>query len=132
MTAQPEDKGSVISNANKKEPTARTRGLRKKQHNKVNKTTLMDASFEINNDTQNIILRGFRVGNRVVMHCPWCDRMHVHGWGQEDDHRVVEWRVAHHGSNPSFPDSYQISVFRPKDLKGIGYGPLQRGVSHGK
>jgi hypothetical protein len=83
-------------------------------------------------DSQNIILRGFRVGNRVVMHCPWCDRKHVHGWGPEDDHRVVEWRVAHHGSNPSLPDSYQISVFRPKDLKAIGYGPLKGGLSHGK
>lgn len=99
-----------------KKPTARTRGLRNMQHNKVNRPTLTDASSEINDDSQNIILRGFRVGNRVVMHCPWCDRMHVHGWGPEDDHRVVEWRVAHHGSNPSLPDSYQISVFRPKDL----------------
>jgi hypothetical protein len=129
MTAQTEDKESLVSNANKKEPTARTRGLRKKQHNKPNDTRLMDASFEINNnDSQNIILRGFSIGKSVFVHCPCCDRMHVHGWDPADGERVKEWRVAHHGNNPSFPDSYLISVFRSKDLKRIGYG----GASYGK
>jgi hypothetical protein len=37
MTAQTEDKRSVISN--KKEPTARTRGLRKNNNRKINKGT---------------------------------------------------------------------------------------------
>jgi hypothetical protein len=128
MTAQTEGKGTVISNAKQKEPTARTRGLRNMQHNKVNKTTLTDASSEINNDTQNIVLRGFRFRGLVFVHCPWCDRMHVHGWDPTDGERVKEWRVAHHGNNPSFPDSYLISVFRSKDLKRIGYG----GASYGK
>ena len=130
MTAQTDDEGSVISN--KKEPTARTRGLRKNKNSEVNKGSLMDALPRINNDSQNITLRGFSFRGLVFVHCPWCDRMHVHGWDPADGERVKEWRVAHHGNNPSFPDSYLISVFRSKDLKRIGYGLLKGGTSDGK
>ena len=132
MTAQTEAKTSVISNANKKEPTARTRGLRNMQHNKVNKTTLTDASSEINNDAQNIVLWGFSFRGLVLVHWPSCDRMHVHRSDPAEGDRVKEWRVAHHTHNPSFPDSYQISVFRAKDLKRVGYGWVNGGARHGK
>ena len=57
MTTQTEDKRSVISNANKKEPTAGTRGLVKKQYNKGDKSILMDDSSEINNELKLPILR---------------------------------------------------------------------------
>ncbi|SRR5260221_4479774 len=116
----------------KEEPTGKDRGLKKKQDRKTNVSKLTHAASEINNDTQNITLRGFSFRGLVFVHCPWCDRMHVHGWDPADGERVKEWRVAHHGNNPSFPDSYLISVFRSKDLKRIGYGLLKGGTSDGK
>jgi hypothetical protein len=134
MTTQTEDKRSVISNANKKEPTAGTRGLVKKQYNKGDKSILMDDSSEINNELKLPILRGFRVAGLVFGHCPWCDRMHVHGWGRADNSRVIEVRCAHGGHQPPAPSGYRISVFRQMDLKIVGYFPVNKkgGPTHAK
>jgi hypothetical protein len=134
MTTQTEDKRSMTSNADKKEPTAGTRGLVKKQYNKSNKNILMDDSSEINNELKLPILRGFRVRGLVFVHCPWCDRMLVHGWGRADSARVIEVRCAHGGHQPPAPSGYRISVFRQKDLKIVDYPPVKKkgGATHVK
>jgi hypothetical protein len=117
-----------------KEPAAGTRGFVKKQYNKVNKTNIMDESSQINNDPKLPILRGFRVRGLVFVPCPWCDRIHVHGWGRKDSARVIELRCAHGGHQPPAPSEYRISVFRQKDLKIVGYSPVKKkgGATHAK
>ena len=60
----------------------------------------MKASVSNNNDPKPPILRGFRVRGLVFVHCPWCDRMLVHGWGRADSARVIEVRCAHGGHQP--------------------------------
>ena len=84
-----------------------------------NKRTVSSRSFE----KQFPILRGFRVGNLVAAHCPWCDRMHVHGWPREDSARDTILRYAHCDHQPPAPSSYRVSVFREKDLQRVGYFP---------
>src|SRR6266436_3945643 len=78
----------------KEEPTGKDRGLKEIQDNKTNTSKLTHGSSEINNDSRLPILRGFRVKGLVFVHCPWCDRMHVHGWGRTDSARVIEVRRA--------------------------------------
>jgi hypothetical protein len=94
----------------------------------------MKASVSNNNDSRLPILRGFRVAGLVFVHCPWCDRMHVHGWGRADSARVIEVRCAHGGHQPPAPSGYRISVFRQKDLKIVGYPPVKKkgGATHAK
>lgn len=65
------------------------------------------------------ILRGFRVGRMVYVHCPWCDRFHQHGWESEDDGGVITARGAHGKHGPDAPAFYWISVFRERDLTWI-------------
>ena len=64
------------------------------------------------------ILRGFRVGASVYVHCPWCDRMHKR-WERNESSRVITLRVAHGGHEPPAPPSHRVSVFREKDLQRI-------------
>jgi hypothetical protein len=64
------------------------------------------------------LLRGFLVGNLVYVHCPWCDKMHIHGWNPEDNARAVTPRYAHCHSQGA-PGSYWISLFRKSSLKTI-------------
>jgi hypothetical protein len=92
----------------------------------------MDATSRINNDSQYIVLRGSSIGKSVFVHCPCCDRMHIHGWDPASGALVKEWRVAHHTHNPSFPGAYQISVFRTEDLKRVNYGRNEGGAPYGK
>ncbi len=115
-------------------PTAGTRGLVEKQYNKTNDLRIMEDSAEINGNSKPPILRGFRVRGLVVAHCPWCDRMHVHGWGRKDSARVVEVRYPHCGTQPGAPSAYRISVFRMSDLKKTGYLPVNKkgGSTHAK
>jgi hypothetical protein len=105
----------------KKEPTAGTRGFTTEQNKELTPESLNDNSAQSNYDRQFPILRGFRVGKQVYVHCPWCDRMHVHGWNEEDNARVVTFRVPHCCSRPSAPSSYRVSVYRERDLKLAGY-----------
>jgi hypothetical protein len=67
------------------------------------------------------LLRGFMVGNLVFVHCPWCDKMHVHGWDRADNARVVTPRYAHCHSAGA-PGSYWISIFRKRTLETIKQG----------
>jgi hypothetical protein len=53
------------------EPSAGTRGFIKQRKNSASDCDLSDASPEIKSDSQTLILRGFRFGNRVGIHCPW-------------------------------------------------------------
>jgi hypothetical protein len=94
----------------------------------------MKASVSNNNDSRLPILRGFRVRGLVVAHCPWCDRMHAHGWGRKDSARVVEVRYPHCGTQPGAPSAYRIGVFRMSDLKKTGYLPVNKrgGSTHAK
>jgi hypothetical protein len=92
----------------------------------------MDTSSRINKDPQDIVLRGFPIGKSIFVPCPWCDRMHLHGWDPADGARVKEWRVAHHACKPAFPQAYQISVFRTEDLERVNYGQLVGGRRYGK
>jgi hypothetical protein len=62
------------------------------------------------------LLRGFLVGNMVYVHCPWCDKMHAHGWSREDNARVITPRYSHCHS-PGAPGNYWISIFRKRSLK---------------
>ena len=41
----------------KEEPTGKDRGLKKRQNSIINRRKLTDDSVEINNDSQNIVLR---------------------------------------------------------------------------
>jgi hypothetical protein len=118
----------------KEEPTGKDRGLKEIQDNKTNFLKLTYGSSEINGNSKPPILRGFRVRGLVVVHCPWCDRMHVHGWGRKDSARVVEFRFPHCGTQPGAPSEYRISVFRMSDLKKTGYLPVNKkgGSTHAK
>jgi len=110
----------------KKEPTVVTRGSEKTQNSNGNNATLADASTKIKWGSYFPILRGFRIGNQIAVHCPWCDRMHFHGWNAQDSSRVVTLRIAHGGHEPPAPSSYRVSVFREKDLQKLGYSPAKR------
>jgi hypothetical protein len=116
----------------KEEPKAGTSGLPDRKSSPLNRRIIEQKHWTGNSNSRIPMLRGFGLGELAFVHCPWCDRMHVHGWDPADGAQVKEWRVAHHTHNPSFPDSYQISVFRKKDLKWVGYGPLKGGTRYGK
>jgi hypothetical protein len=109
----------------KKEPTAGTRGLVKKQDDNYG-THIIENSEEINDNSKLPILRGFRFNGLVIVHCPWCDRMHAHGWGRQDSASVTEIRCAHCANQPGAPSAYRISVFRMSDLKKTGYLPVNK------
>jgi hypothetical protein len=66
-----------------KEPSSGTHGFTKQRKNSANDCDLSDASPEIKSGSQFPILCGFRFGNRVSVHCPWCDRMYVRGRGPQ-------------------------------------------------
>jgi len=123
--AQQQKGQSEIETNEKKEPTASTRGFVKKQDNNY-ETHIIDHSEEINDNSKLPILRGFRFHGLVIVHCPWCDRMHVHGWGRQDSANVTEIRCAHGGHQPPAPSAYRISVFRNRDLKKVGYFPVNK------
>ena len=101
-------------NDNKEETTNNT-----EEHEKRSKGRLLKEEKQW--ISQLPILRGFRVGNRVAVHCPWCDCMHVHGWEPNHSARVISLRVAHGGHEPPAPTWYRVSVFRKKDLQRINY-----------
>ena len=65
------------------------------------------------------ILRKFRVRPLVFVHCPWCDRRHVHRWDRNDRSRVITLRVVHGGHEPPAPPSYRVGVFGEQDLRRI-------------
>ena len=70
-------------NYNKEETTNNT-----EEHAKRSKARLSKKKWL----SQFQILRGFRVGASVYVHCPWCDRMHKHGWERNDSSRVITLR----------------------------------------
>jgi hypothetical protein len=106
--------------SSKKEPTAGTRGLTTEQNKELTPESLNDNSAQSNHDRKFPILKGFPVGKQAYDHGPWCDRMHVHRWNEEDSARVVTCRVAH-CCRSNAPSSYRVSVFREKDLRLAGY-----------
>src|SRR6516164_3257484 len=101
-------------NYNKEETTNNT-----EEHAKRSKARLLKEEKQW--ISQLPILRGFRVGGSVYVHCPWCDRMHVHGWERNDSSRVITLRVAHGGHEPPAPTWYRVSVLRKKELQRINY-----------
>ena len=72
-------------NYNKEETTNNT-----EEHAKRSKARLLKEEKQW--ISQLPILRGFRVDESVYVHCPWCDRMHVHGWEHNDSSRVITLR----------------------------------------
>jgi hypothetical protein len=63
-------------NYNQNKTTANTHSLGE-EHQKSSKDNLsLDERKWL---SQFPILRGFRVGGSVYVHCPWCDQIHVHG-----------------------------------------------------
>jgi hypothetical protein len=103
----------------KEEPTGTSLGLLNRQSDSLYDASITQKHSAINKHSELPILRGFRVGELIFVHCPWCDRFHVHGWGREDNARVITARVAHGGHQPPAPSGYRISVFRQADLKRI-------------
>jgi hypothetical protein len=63
------------------------------------------------------LLRGFCIGNSIAVPCPFCDRIHTHGWDPKDDSRTEGLRIAHCGSSGRPWVSYRISPFRQRDLE---------------
>jgi hypothetical protein len=52
----------------------------------------------------------------IDVFCPYCDRMHTHGWDPANNARVVEFRVAHCDQGDLFyGGGYWISVWRQSD-----------------
>jgi hypothetical protein len=103
----------------KEEPKAGTSGLLNQQSKSLSQNNIEQKRRDSNKHSELPILRGFRVPDQVVVHCPWCDRFHVHGWDRQDNARVVTSRGAHGDHQPPAPHQYRISVFRQADLKRI-------------
>ncbi len=47
--------------------------------------------------------------------CPFCRNWHTHGWSMKHDGDHIGSRGAHCRGEGHFPESYEISVFRPTD-----------------
>jgi len=52
---------------------------------------------------------------QLAVHCPWCDRVHLHGWNPKHDGRHVESRYPHCPHGPFLESGYLVSVLRKKD-----------------
>jgi hypothetical protein len=70
------------------------------------------------------ILRGFVIGSSIIIHCPFCDKFHQHGWGPELTARDIYYPGAHCDvRNHPFIEGtgvlYGVSAFRKRDLKAI-------------
>jgi hypothetical protein len=96
----------------KEEPEAGTSGLLDRKSSPLNRRIIEQKHWTGNSNSRIPMLRGFGLGEVAFVNCPWCRRMHTH--------------------NPSFPDSYQMSVFRAGDLRRIGYGRVNGGTRYGK
>jgi hypothetical protein len=71
----------------------------------------------MNNKRKYPILRGRIVNERLLfVHCPWCDREHLHGYDPLDKMRS-QHRAAHcDPESPFHEHGYLIAPFRKKDL----------------
>ena len=70
------------------------------------------------------ILRGFVIGKSIAVHCPFCDRFHVHGWDPKDTARDIYYPGAHCDfKNQAFAGGhgvlYGVSPFRKASLKTL-------------
>jgi hypothetical protein len=68
------------------------------------------------------ILRGVVIGKSIVVHCPFCDRHHVHGWDPKDTARDIYYPGAHCDfKNQAFAGGrgvlYGVSPFPKASLK---------------
>jgi hypothetical protein len=107
--------------SSKKEPAAGIRGLTTEHNKQLTRESLSDNLAQSDYNRQFPTLRGFRVGKQVYLRCPWCDRMHLHGWNEEDSERVVTFRVSHCCRRPGAPFSYRASAYRARDVRLAGY-----------
>jgi len=70
------------------------------------------------------ILRGVVIGKSIVVHCPFCDRYHVHGWDPKDTAADIYYPGAHCDSkNQAFAGGhgvlYGVSRFQEPSLKAL-------------
>jgi hypothetical protein len=50
---------------------------------------------------------------RLAVYCPWCDRLHYHGWDPRNDGHVLQHRAAHcDKESPLSGNGYWISTIR--------------------
>jgi hypothetical protein len=56
------------------------------------------------------VLRGKVIKGLIYVHCPMCDREHVHEW--TTDIRTPQHRVAHCHSGPYLDQGYYVAPFR--------------------
>jgi hypothetical protein len=73
----------VIKMNIKKEPMPVTRGLNDTQDSSTNSRMVADAPPKIKSDPRLPILRGFGIGRSIVVHRPFCDKFHTHGWDRK-------------------------------------------------
>jgi len=108
----------------KKEPTAVTRGLNDTQDSRTNSRMVADAPPKIKSDPRLPILRGFGIGRSIVVHRPFCDKFHTHGWDPMHTARDIYYLGAHCDfKNHPFSEGpgvlYGVSPFRKADLKSL-------------
>ena len=68
------------------------------------------------------VLRGWltKDGTQIVVFCPYCDEMHVHGWPSGTPRRALGHRSAHCARQSAFNTwGYYVALFRKKDLKDL-------------
>ena len=69
------------------------------------------------------VLRGWltKDGTQIVVFCPYCNRMHFHGWPSGTPRRALEHRVAHCTTRQSalYEGGYYVALFRKKDIEGL-------------
>ena len=65
------------------------------------------------------ILRGRVVGQQIFVHCPWCDKEHIHGYDPKDGFRPSP-RVPHCFSGPFHEGGdYLVAPFRKTDVSHL-------------
>jgi hypothetical protein len=70
------------------------------------------------------ILRGFVIGKSIIVHCPFCDKFHTHGWDPMHTARDIYYPGAHcdfknHPFSEGLGVLYGVSPFRKADLKSL-------------
>jgi hypothetical protein len=70
------------------------------------------------------ILRGLVIGSTIIIHCPFCDKFHQHGWNPKHTARHIYYPGAHcdFRNHPLIEGTgvlYGVSPFRKRDLKAI-------------
>jgi hypothetical protein len=90
------------------------------QHNTTNSVTLTNKKRERNQEYAKSfpLLRGFIIGNAIAILCPFCDRIHKHGWDPKDGSQVEDFKVAHCGGRERLK-AYRIAPFRQRDLNKL-------------